>query len=264
MAVYDTEENLRSPMTRATLETLRDTVDFGKHILMVSDNGSCKETQELYKEFQNIISWISFNGENLGTAKALNLLWRCRQPYQRSVVKIDNDVRIHRPGWLDVIEMVFNKDPEIGICGLKRKDLAEWPIQYTDLGNAFYLSKLRPLHHDPGEPWIIVEECNHIMGTCQAYSSELLDDIGYLYQPGQYGFDDSLASLRAHIKGYKTVFLHGIEDWLEHIDPGGTDFVEWKKNEAGRLMDAYNEARAKYSSGEWSVYYDGSYDETTG
>ena len=259
MAVYDTEENERSPMTRITLETLRDTVDFGKHTLMISDNGSCEETHALYKEFENIIGWISFNGENIGTAKALNLLWRLRQPYQRCVVKIDNDVRIHRPGWLDVMESVFDKDRDIGICGLKRRDLAEWPIQTTSQGMQFYLSKLRPLPHKMGEPWLIVEECNHIMGTCQAYSRECLNKLGFLYQPGPYGFDDSLASLRAHIAGFKTVFLHGIEDWLEHVDPGGTDFIEWKKQEAGRRMAQYNEARAKYQSGEWEVYYDGGY-----
>lgn len=261
MAVHDTKENNRTWMTRATLETLRDTVDLSRHTIMVSDNGSCQKTHALYKEFEGIITYIVYNGENIGTARALNKLWRLRQPLHRCVVKVDNDVRIHRPGWLDVIEMVFDKDSQIGICGLKRKDLAEWPIPHHGLAQPFYMSELRPLTHRPGEPWIIVEEVNHVMGTCQAYSQELLNHMGYLWQPGQYGFDDSLASLRAHLLGFRTVFLHGIEDHLEHVDPGGTEYTKWKAAEAGRLMGKYNEARAKYQSGEWDLYYDGGFNE---
>ena len=257
MAVYDTEENGRSKMTRETLNTLEGTVDFSKHVLMISDNGSCPETHTLYREYDHIISHIIFNGENIGTANALNKVWRLRQPYHECLVKIDNDVVIHSPGWLDLIEEVFRRDPKIGICGSKRKDLEERPDHQV----SWFKSRLRMLPHGAGERWLVsllVEECYHIMGTCQAYSKTLLDKIGYLYQPSVYGFDDSLASLRAHIAGFKTVFLYAAIE-IDHIDPGGTEFTEWKKEHAGEQMEAYYKARDKYKSGEWDVYFNGGF-----
>lgn len=260
MAVHDTEDNDRTWMTRHTLMSLGTTVDFGKHTLMISDNGSCEATRSVYQEHANIISYIEWNGENIGTANALNKLWRHKQPYHRCVVKIDNDVEIQRAGWLDLFEMVFEKDPDIAIVGLKRFDLDEWP----DNPRSFYRSRLRHLPHKLGEPWLIVEECEHIMGTCQAYRAALVGDdtqFGYLWQPGPYGLDDSLASVRMHQLGYTTVFLHASVPIL-HVDPGGTDYIRWKQDEAGKyiLGGEYDRVVKEYRSGDRPLYYDGGFD----
>jgi len=146
---------------------------------------------------------------------------------------------------------VFERDPTIGICGLKRKDLEEHPAHHSP----WYRSTLRMLPHKTGQRWLVVEECNHIMGTCQAYSRALFERIGYLYQPSLYGLDDSLASYRAHLAGYKTVFLHGVE--IDHIDPGGTEFTEWKKRHAGEWFPTYERIKAEYNEGTRDLYYDG-------
>lgn len=265
MAVYDTVENERTWMTKATLQTLRDTVNFTRHQLMVSDNGSCEETHALYKEYDDIITFISYNRKNLGTAKALNKLWRHKQPYHKCVVKIDNDVVIHRPGWLDLMELVFERCKDVGICGLKRRDLQEWPIRTYMDGSRWWLSKLRAVPHKMGEPWLIIEECMHVMGTCQAYRGELVGfdtKFGFLWQPRLYGLDDSFAAYRMGLLGYRSVFLHeGVP--IDHIDPGGTEFVEWKKREAGKVIGTgqFDEIKREYKSGERSVYYDGGFDD---
>jgi hypothetical protein len=71
------------------------------------------------------------------------------------------------------------------------------------------------------------------------YSSKLLEKIGYLYQlGGLYGFDDALASVRAHVAGFSTVFLPHID--IDHIDPGTTEYQQWKESYAGERMDAFN------------------------
>jgi len=251
IAVWDTDQNARSWMTRETLLSLARTVDWDRHRLIVSDNGSCKATKDLYKEMKGELPFrVIYNGENLGTANAINMAWRLRESGE-AAAKMDNDVVILQPGWADLMEEAFARDPAIGICGLKRKDLDERP----DHPNLWYRSRLRMLPHKKGQRWLIVEECQHIMGTCQSYSSALLDKIGYLYQPGVYGFDDSLASLRAHLAGFKTVFLHGIE--IDHIDPGGDDFLAWKQSQAQKQMPEYHKLIAEYQSGVRPVYYDG-------
>ena len=261
MAVHDTEDNDRTWMTRHTLMSLGATVDFGQHTLMVSDNGSCEATREVYKEFANIISFIEWNGTNIGTANALNKLWRHKQPFHRCIVKIDNDVELQYRGWLDTLELVFRKAPDVAIAGLKRMDVDEWP----DASEVFYRSTLRHLPHEKGEPWLIVEECEHIMGTCQAYRAALVGDgtqFGYLWQPGPYGLDDSLASFRMHRLGYKTVFVHHAIPLL-HVDPGGTDYIRWKDGEARRWLFSgeYDRIVEEYRSGKRPLYYDGGVDE---
>jgi len=256
MAVFDTKENKRTQQTEETLWALKKTVNFTRHRLFVCDNGSCDETMKLYERMHNeFLFEVIENKKNLGTAVAINRAWAKREPGEHCV-KMDNDVTIHESDWPDLMEFVFAKEPKIGICGLKRKDI--WESPDTSHGE-YYRSTLELMPHEPGERWIIVEDVNHVIGTCQAYSSLLLDEIGYLYQMQDqgnlYGFDDSLASLRAEIAGFRRVFLPHIS--IDHIDPGGTEFTDWKKVNAGDWMGAYHKARDEYKSGERSIFYQG-------
>jgi len=252
MAVFDTIENKRSSMTEQTLASLSHQVNWDRNRLIISDNGSCEETQDLYRIASR---WFPFkvvkNGENLGTARAINRAWSYREPGEH-LLKMDNDCVVNTPGWADDIEEAFSRDPSIGICGLKRKDLAERP----DSPEPHYRSDLRFLSHEPGQRWIAIEECLHIMGTCQGFSSALFDKIGYLYQAEfLYGFDDSIASLRARLAGFKTVFLPTID--VDHIDPGGTAYSNQKKDDAGKQMARYGEIVTEYRTGKRDIYFDG-------
>ena len=253
MAVYDTQENNRSWMTNATLESLASTVDFSRHRLVVSDNGSCAETHEVYERWASTIPFeVIYNGKNIGTAAAINRGWRLREPGE-CAAKMDNDVVIHQAQWADWMEDVFYRDPRIGICGLKRKDLKECPWST----NSWWQSKIRMLPHEPGHRWLVVEKVNHVMGTCQGYSAALLARMGYLYQPGLYGFDDSLSAVRAEVLGFESVFLCGFD--IDHIDPGGTAFTEWKMQYAGTYMRTFNALRDDYRRGRRDPYYDGGF-----
>jgi len=252
MAVYDTHANNRTWMTKKTLISLGRTVDWDVHWLVVVDNASCFATQEVYEEMRNVLPFRLLRNEiNLGTAAAINLAWKRRRGGE-ACVKMDNDVIIHQPDWADWLEEVFERDPEIGICGLKRKDIDEAPWKE---GN--YHSTLRMLPHTLGQRWLVVEEVKHVMGACQAYSSALLDRIGYLNQPSLYGFDDSLASVRARVANFKCVYLHGFE--LDHIDPGGDAYCAWKRAEAGRQFKAFDTLKTAYQLGIQDVYYDGGF-----
>lgn len=252
MAVWDTVENKRTDMTRRTLESLSKQVNMDKHRIIVSDNGSCDETQEVYEKMGDMFPLtVIKNGENLGTARAINRGWCLRNPGEH-VVKMDNDCVVNYPNWADEMEEAFKCDPSVGICGLKRKDLEERPDHTVE----HYRSTLRMLPHQPGHRWIVIEEVNHVLGTCQAYSSALLEKIGYLYQGNwKYGFDDALASLRARIAGFSTVFLPHID--IDHIDPGGTDYTNQKQVDAGNVMGMYSQIVIELRTGKRPVYFDG-------
>jgi len=257
MAVWDTVENKRTRYTHETLHNLLNTVDFNAHRLIISDNGSCDETLDLYKRFflhfiekypYNNKLRIIHNGKNLGTAEAINKAWRLREPGENAI-KMDNDVVIHQSGWVDDLEFAIVLDSKLGIVGLKRKDCWENP-EHKD---PFYKSELKMLPHVPGCSWVVIEKVNHVMGTCQMYSSALLDKIGYLQQPSLYGFDDSWAAARCQVAGFYNAFLPHIN--IDHIDTGGTDYQKWKEHHASQQWKEYHEVLGQWRNGTRSVYY---------
>lgn len=249
MAVYSTPENGKDEYLSRTLRSLKDTVDFSRHRLMLSVNAATEHTIELIEAYEPILENVFYNSSNLGTAEAINLAWRLRNPGEHAV-KMDDDIVIHREGWLDELEEAVSRQPRIGQAGLKRKDCIESPDRPE---HDFYRSKLVMLPHQNGDKWIVVEEVNHVMGSCVLHSSDLLDKVGYLYQLGPYGFDDSFMSLRCKLAGFHSVFLPHIE--IEHIDPGVTPYQKWKEQQASSVWGLYSETVVGYRSGEKSIYY---------
>lgn len=234
MAVYSTEENKKDECLEKTIESLRHEC-FGKHRLILSVNAYTSRTKVIIQKHSttfassitsNTISRVIYNSGNVGTAKAVNKAWALRKPGEHCV-KMDDDIIVHHDGWVDEMEAAIESDPLIGQVGLKRKDLIEHP-KHPD---ADYKSELIMLPHIPGHPWRIVEKVKHCIGSCVMHSSALLDKVGYLYQPGQYGYDDVIMSHRTHLAGFYSCFLPHIN--IDHIDPGDTPFQSWKEKHAG-------------------------------
>lgn len=245
MAVHDTEENKRSEFTFRTLDSLNDTVDWNKHRLIVIDNGSNPGVLKNVSHFQRMTISLP---ENTGTARAINLALKQRKPGEYCI-KIDNDVVIHQPGWVETMQDVMQRMPQIGILGLKRVDLQESPTST----NPDYRSRLLEVPHQPGQRWRVVEECKQVMGTCTMLSPALLDKVGFFYQmDGLYGFDDSLMCVRSNVAGFTNCFLHGVD--IDHIDPGGGQYTEWKQKYSGAMLSKYAEAEAAYKMGLRGVY----------
>lgn len=255
MACYDTEENGRSKLTAQTLESLYKTVDFTRHNIILVNNNSCEATKQIIDSFvYRVNEFLSPDAataihlpQNIGTAKAINLGWSRRQPGQHCV-KIDNDVVIHSKGWADELEEAIKRMPSIGIIGLKRKDL----IESTHNPDAAWRSELLELPHEHGERWMFIEIVKGVMGTCKMVNSKLIDSIGYLSQPTVYGFDDSIYSCRSTIAGFVNCFLPHIE--IDHIDPGGDAYTEWKRKHAGDTIAYAQQVIAEYQNGTRPIY----------
>jgi hypothetical protein len=86
------------------------------------------------------------------------------------------------------------------------------------------------------------------------HSSALIDRVGYLWQPGLYGYDDVLMSWRSSIAGFKNVFLPHIN--IDHIDPGDTPYQGWKERHSGQYSKQVSDIVDKYLSRELSIYYE--------
>lgn len=251
MAIYSTEENGKDEYLEKTLESLSKTVDGLKnqkeHRLQLSINAFTQKTLEIIDSYRPILEHVYWNKENIGTAEAINLVWKTRLP-KENAIKMDDDVIIHTPDWLYLMEESISRNPNIGQVGLKRRDCSESPWQET-----FLKSELIMLPHQPGQKWIVVEKVNHVMGTCVMHSAELLNTVGYLYQPKLYGFDDSFMSLRSRLAGFINVFVSAVD--IEHIDRGDTKYQKWKEAHADECWKAYHETIAEYQSGSRSIHY---------
>lgn len=257
MCCHDTNENDRSKYTASTIACLAISVDWRKHRLVVIDNASCRATKHLLSNFlkeriPNVT--VITNEENFGTAKAINMGIKLRSQGEH-VVKLDNDVYIKSGDWVDDLEEVIQREPSIGIVGLKRKDLCQTPW-HTDPD---FRSEGWMLPHESGQRWIWVERSKDIMGTCTMLSSKLLDKLGYYEQPTCYGLDDSLINTRSLLAGFQNVFLPHIE--IDHLDTGGTEYTEQKKQWAAEAWPIYHEWHKGYCDGTRPLYYDGGYND---
>ena len=248
MACFDTEENQRSELTRETLYSMSKTVDLIKHRLFIIDNGSCNETKDMLRVAKHSINFELITlPENIGTAAAINLAWKHKR-YGENLIKMDNDVVIHQAGWVDEMDRAIKRDPLIGVIGLKRKDVWETPNRDDE-----WHSDLVMLPHQDGHPWIVIEKVKHVIGTCQMYSAALIEKIGYLYQPGLYGYDDVLACHRSHVAGFYNCFLPHIN--IDHIDQHETPHWQWKRDEAEKKNFEQQKTVSEYLSGKRSIYF---------
>jgi GT2 family glycosyltransferase len=232
MAVHDTVENKRTKYTKETLDSLLNTVNENYNRIIIVDNNSCEETKKLLVKYYGFSANIEIitNTENVGTAKAINQAWALRQPGE-TVIKMDNDCVINHFGWVEDMETAILKG-RYGIVGLKRKDLLQSPS-----ADEIWRTTLKMLPHEKGEPWLVAEESEDIMGTCTMFHPTLTDKMGGLLQAGVYGFDDTLACIRAKLLGYKLAFLPHID--IDHIDEGGDAYSEWKRKYSGERMEDF-------------------------
>lgn len=250
--VYDPPGEPRTTLMYDALCSIGGTVNWDRHRMFVVSNGLCAESkmvaEKMVYSYGGAWTFIE-NGQNIGTARGINRAWQHRKPGE-NCAKIDSDVIIHEPGWLDKLEECIGRDPLIGIIGLKRKDCAENP--WAPEGD-WSQSKMTMLPHTPGETWLVVEKVHHVMGTCQLYNSALLDQIGYLVQMGKYGFDDALAAVRCEVAGLYSCFYPHYN--IDHPDPGGSRYQSWKEQYSGERMDRFRMYANKYRSGEMNVYH---------
>lgn len=255
MAVYCTEENKKDEC----LERVVDSLELhtwgaaGNHRVVFCVNGYTQKTISILNGFKGYKdARIIYNDSNIGTARAINKAWALRQPREHCI-KMDDDIVINSPGWVEEMEEAIRRDPLIGQVGLKRKDCWEWPGH----DHADWRSELHMLPHVPGERWQVVEKVKHVIGSCVMHSAALLDKVGYLYQPSLYGYDDVIMSHRAHLAGFYSCFLPHIN--IDHIDPGDTPYQDWKHKHSSEQTQKVIDLVHEMYNGTKPIYYDHSY-----
>ena len=118
----------RIEMTQQCIQSLLDTANPSLYSLFIIDNGSTDGTPDYLNSLDHpCIEKVVYNAENLGTARALNIGWKLAYERGQHVSKIDNDVTWYDNNWLDKMYYVIEKAEDVGLVGLKRRDLEEKP-----------------------------------------------------------------------------------------------------------------------------------------
>lgn len=232
MCVYCTEENGKLKYLKECLESLASTIS-GKHRVILINNSKFEEAKDFLNQFcvYGMPDWKLIHSiENIGTARGINLALELRLP-DEVCCKCDDDITWDETGWADKLEDTIKANPQLGILGLRRDDVYG---KFTEDGDLIY--------------------CDDIMGTCTALSPALLDKVGrYVQISDRYGFDDSILAARSLAAGFKNAFLKGVR--INHLDEGGTDYTEWKKQEASYYLQEAGTLIDMIRKGKVSYYY---------
>ena len=170
------------------------------HEVVVIDNGSSDETQNLCVHFPNVTYFR--NDQNVGFPGAANR--GIGASAGRHVVLLNNDV-IVTPGWLGRMKDALNSAPEIGLVG-PCSNCVSGPQQvasdYSDSGNGFeaFAERWAAEHHQQ------VQVVERLVGFCLMIRREALDRIGLLDERFGIGnFEDDDYCRRASLAGFRAV-----------------------------------------------------------
>ena len=256
MCVYCTETNGRLKYTQQCLDSLTKTVDWNNNEIVIIDQNSIPEAKLAIDNFISNLSTnsrnvtlISLSG-NIGTARGINEAIKLRKG--RHVIKIDDDIVWEEEGWVEKLEHVVDVMPGIGAIGLKRLDL----IEATYRSDPNFRSVIHTVPHNPGEHWMYVEEVKHLMGSCCMYTAESLKYINALWQPSNYGFDDSIYSAKNQKLGLANCFLLG--PVIHHVDDGSNSYTQEKQRDVSEQWAEYERVGKSTLSGDipvWSDFY---------
>lgn len=197
----------RLELTRLCLTSLLQKTPPG-YGLTVVDNGSTDGTKEFLQSLASAHPHMRLHllRRNMGVAVASNLAWDDAANAD-FYVKLDNDVEVLDPQWLNRLMRMLTDNPRLGMVGYKLCAKHEGaPLTLAD-----------------GSPSLEVICCN---GACACIPHAVHELLGFWNEGfGRYGYEDLEYSWRARRAGYTLAYApqqdalrhHGTEP--EFIDP---------------------------------------------
>lgn len=243
VCVNDTPDNQRWRTTVRCLTSLGITTDLCRHDLVLIDNGStCANSRAFMEEWcQDLIgirdqrvTLVRFPANQFAT-HAFNHVLQTFLPRVpgRMFVRVENDLEMVSPGWVDILGAIFAARREVGAIATKPYDL---PTKGLD-----------------GVPIRIADrDClavDEIPGYCTAFRPGVFEQLGCLVSAGRY-IEDGLTSVRLRKLGWELLFTdsHSIECY--HVDRRPTTaYRDWKQTTARDEWDAYVRLRREFESG---------------
>ena len=179
----------RLALTRICLESLLEKTS-GDYCVTIVDNASSDGTRDYLETLVAHHAHVEahFLSSNMGVAVAANFGW-ARQPADY-YVKLDNDIEIRDPRWLELLVGVAARNPSLGMVSYL---LAEWGCR-KDL-----------IRLADGQAFITTDVCN---GGCVLIPAHVHAVLGFWVEDhGKYGYEDKNYSDRAILAGYQVGYI---------------------------------------------------------
>lgn len=188
----------RLNLTRICLESLLPTLREGAHVTVV-DNGSGDGSLPYLEGVAARDSRVTLVPlpRNMGVAIAANLGWASRDcDYY---CKLDNDVEILRPDWLDRIVDLLESTPEVGMAGYC---MCDWHGR-------------TPVTFPSGRVFLQSLACN---GACAVIPRKVHAVCGFWNEDyGRYGYEDLDYNNRVMLAGLRIGYLEDGENSVRHL-----------------------------------------------
>lgn len=163
------------------------------HMLTVVDNGSSDGTREYLHSLkrQGIITHLILLEKNVGIARASNLAW-AQVPQAAYYLKLDNDIVIHKPGWLSNMVDVIDRIPQLGAVAYNFE-----PVSY-------------PVHEIQGLRLRL--KGGSLGGACILIPKRTHQMLGFWCEDyGLYGEEDADYGLRMQLQGLQNAYMEDEE-----------------------------------------------------
>lgn len=200
---------------RSCVESILESCKSVVYEIIAVDNGSVDDSIKIISDLQDKLILIQ-NDENFGVSKARN---QALKKASGDVIWIlDIDTVVNENAFQKLYNYILN-NPIAGMCGceLKNKDGL---IQNSCRKYPSFISKIKSLKkessskqselHYPeqikqGYPFNV----DYLIGACQMFRKEILEQVGLLDEKIFYGPEDADFCHRIHDKGYEVVYIPG-------------------------------------------------------
>lgn len=179
----------RLEFTRQSVEALLRCTDF-PYVLTVIDNASDDGTRQFLQEQKQrgIIKNLVLLDENVGVAKASNLAWSL-EPQADYYLKLDNDIVVQKPGWLEAMVTVADRVPNAGAVAYNFEP-ESYPL--VTLNGISVREKLE----------------GNLGGACILIPRRTHDRLGFWCEDyGLYGEEDHDYGFRIRLAGLRNLYL---------------------------------------------------------
>jgi GT2 family glycosyltransferase/Tfp pilus assembly protein PilF len=199
----------RLEFTRQAIQAVLQYTDF-PYVLTVVDNASQDGTREYLTELrrQGIINRLILLDDNIGVARASNLAWLA-QPEAQFYLKLDNDIVIQKPHWLESMVQAVERIPKLGAVGYNFEPVS-YPVQKIN-GVSLRL-----------------KERGIMGGACFLVPQRVQRQFGYWCEDyGLYGEEDGDYCTRLALGGLGFAYLED-ENIGIHLPGGKAGFIDEK------------------------------------
>lgn len=193
--------------TKECLESL-EKITYPNYEVIIVDNGSSdKSTQKIQEEFPQHI--YHYNKENLGFAAGINIgIKYALERGSELFLILNNDVVVEK-NFLEPLVDTISNDEKIGIIG---------PVNYNYYQPSKIISAGRSVNLWTGscrEITFLKEpiEVEYLVGSCMLIKKEVIDKIGYFYEPYFLFFEETEYCLRTRRAGFKIICHPSSKIW---------------------------------------------------